>query len=159
MRVGATGTPRCYGQQRAGTGSHSLWHWGCCAASSAISQVQAVAYPRYSQPHSPGTLIPLKPMARFAKVNGSSLSNPVPISICIIAFYFHISCSSFQVKSSCLLIPGSCLMLQFALKWQPFSPPKLAALPRVGAHVPVHFRKLTYFGKEVLQTCYQHAQQ
>lgn len=48
-------------------------------------------------------------------------------------------------------------MPQFALKQQPFSPRELAALPRVGTHVPIHFRKLKYFGKEVLQTCYQHA--
>lgn len=125
-----------------------------------------VVSPRYRQwqipgtasPAPPGTLIPLKPMARFAKVNGSSLSNPVPISICIIAFCFHISCSSFQVKTSCLLIQDSCLML-VCFKTATILSPQGSCITRVGAHVPMHFRKLTYFGKEVLQTCYQHAQQ
>lgn len=38
-------------------------------------------------------------------------------------------------------------MLQLALKRQTFSPPELAALPRVDTHVPIYFRILTYFGK------------
>lgn len=75
----------------------------------ALSGIEAavlseVTSPRHRQwqisgtasPTLPGRLIPLQPMARFAKVNGSSLSNPVPIAICIIIFCFHISAVPFR---------------------------------------------------------------
>lgn len=52
---------------------------------------------------------------------------------------------------------GSYLMLQFALKWQPFSSLRLAALPRVGTHVPIYFKKINLFWKgsatNLLSTC------